>query len=116
MISARKQYILFATIGYAFFSALWIILSDQLLSVFVDVSAIAWLSTMKGIAFVLVTTMLLYFALKNIPDKSHTILSSNGPIYSSSETVLAISATASRMPRWILYVFALILTLTGVFL
>ena len=110
MINARKRYILRATVGYAVIAALWILLSDQLLSVFTDVSAIAWLSMVKGLSFVLVTAWFLFFVLHKVPGQDTMITSGAGPAAASPETVLAFSAIASRMPRWLFYVFGVALT------
>ena len=50
--SARQRFIWRATAGYAVFALAWIFLSDQLLAEFTDVSRIVWLSTAKGLSFV----------------------------------------------------------------
>lgn len=63
----RQRYILGATIGYATFAALWILLSDKLLVTFTDGVALQWLSTAKGLFFVIVTTLLLFAALRGVP-------------------------------------------------
>ncbi|NOY06643.1 MAG: PAS domain-containing protein [Chlorobi bacterium] len=48
-------------IVYVVVSALWIFFSDQLLGMFVsDVSRITWLQTAKGLAFIVITGLLLY--------------------------------------------------------
>ncbi|MGA7979301.1 MAG: hypothetical protein WCA32_03640, partial [Chromatiaceae bacterium] len=49
-----------AAIGYALFAAAWILLSDELLSLFADVQAYKWVSMAKGLAFVLVTSVAFY--------------------------------------------------------
>lgn len=110
MINSRRRYIFRASVGYAVFSTLWIVLSDHLLSVFTDVSAIVWLSMLKGLTFVLVTTVFLYFPLQKVPGEDNPVLSSTGPISSSPETLLGIPATASRLPHWFFYVFAIAVT------
>ncbi|MGC2061806.1 MAG: PAS domain S-box protein [Thermodesulfovibrionales bacterium] len=110
MINVRKRYILRATVGYAVFSALWIILSDQLFTSFTDISVITWLSTLKGLTFVLVTATLLYFALHKVPAGDGTTFSNTGLVASSPETVLEISETASLMPRWFFYLFSVAVT------
>jgi signal transduction histidine kinase len=49
------------TLAYALFASLWIYFSDSLLGLFVsEVSAITHISIFKGLAFVLVTSLLLY--------------------------------------------------------
>lgn len=110
MNNSRRKYILRATFGYAVFAALWIMLSDQLLSAFTDVSALAWLSMLKGLAFVFVTTTLLFFVLHKVPGHDRENHSDAGVVASSPETVLAFSETASRMPKWFFYFFAVAVT------
>ncbi|MFA7382579.1 MAG: PAS domain-containing protein [Desulfurivibrionaceae bacterium] len=66
----RHRYILRVILGYAVFGALWIYLSDFLLSVLVDVTAIYWLSTAKGLLFIVVTTLLLAIALRGVPGEA----------------------------------------------
>ena len=52
------------TLGYAVGAALWIFFSDQWLSYFTDIDTAVRLSTVKGLSFVVVTSGLLYLALK----------------------------------------------------
>ena len=66
----RGRYIARATLGYAALAALWILLSDPLLSAFTELSQVAWLSTAKGIAFVTITAPLLYLALEGVPGRT----------------------------------------------
>lgn len=68
--TARWRYILSATLGYGLFAALWIFLSDQLLVSLADTVAIQWLSTAKGMFFVVVTTVLLLIALRGVPPQA----------------------------------------------
>ncbi len=65
----RQSYIVKAVLVYAVFSLIWIFLSDLLLSAFVDVEAIQWLSTAKGILYVLVTALMLFLMMRAIPDE-----------------------------------------------
>ncbi|HVJ40024.1 MAG TPA: EAL domain-containing protein [Dongiaceae bacterium] len=60
----RPSFIFKATVGYAVFAALWIFLSDSLLSHLLDGQVIAHLGMAKGIIFVIVTTALLFLALR----------------------------------------------------
>jgi PAS domain S-box-containing protein len=105
-LGARDRFIFHATVGYGVFAAVWIILSDRLLAAFADISAITWLSTVKGIAFVLVTVILLHFALRAVPDAG-----SAGPSLSMIETQLVGRGGSGRWPRWVTYAFAVALTL-----
>ena len=52
------------TIGYAIAATLWIFFSDQWLSYLTDFETVRALSTGKGMAFVVVTSALLFLALK----------------------------------------------------
>lgn len=84
--SPRHRYILRITAGYAVFGALWILLSDILLSTLVDVAAIYWLSTAKGLFFVVVTTLLLVIALRGVPGEAVS-----QPVVPRLESMLAAS-------------------------
>jgi len=95
----RERYILCVTLGYAFFAALWILLSDKLLIALVEVGAIHRLSTIKGIFFVVVTTLLLFFALRGVPGEH---AGQRGA--SQLESMLA----ASPGQRFWLYTFAVL--------
>ncbi len=111
MDSVRKRYVFRVTVGYAVIAALWILLSDQLLSMFVDISSIIWFATVKGLAFTLATAALLYFALDSVPGRNDVPQSVPEPISTMPfDTFSAISETTERMPRWIFYVVAVLLT------
>jgi PAS domain S-box-containing protein len=101
--SARNRFILLVTIGYAVFALVWIFLSDQLLSLFGDIRSILWLSTAKGVFFVVVTATLLFFALRVVPpagdDASRDLIE-----------MLAAGIRPIRQPRWVAYLLALVLT------
>ncbi len=99
----RNRYIISATLGYALFALLWIFLSDQLLASFTDISNLVWLSTAKGVAFVVITALLLFFALRFVPQSEQQQFSIN--------SIVAESETSLRWPRWLAYVFAVVLTL-----
>ena len=62
--SPRGRFIFSSTLGYFVVALTWIFLSDKLLSNFIDVHSMVWLSTVKGIFFVLATTALLRIALR----------------------------------------------------
>ena len=64
---SRDRFILRITIGYAIFAALWIVASDRLLALLPSIQAVAWASTAKGLAFVLITAAILYRALQAVP-------------------------------------------------
>ncbi len=97
----RRQFIFRVTLGYLLLAAAWILLSDRLLSSFLNLSDIAWLSTVKGLFFVLVTTLLLFYALRNVPAEGTE--GEHPPVYPTRRT--------TRLPRLWLYLFALASTL-----
>lgn len=65
--SPRGRFILYSTTGYFVLALAWIFLSDRLLSRFIDVHSIVWLSTVKGVFFVLATTAMFRIALRVVP-------------------------------------------------
>lgn len=101
--SGRNYYIISVTLSYAIFALLWIFLSDQLLASFTDISDLVWLSTAKGVSFVAVTAMLLFFALRFVPTGERLQFSLN--------SIVAESEAPLRWPRRLAYVFAIVLTL-----
>ncbi len=99
----RQRYIRSATIGYAVFAACWIFFSDGLLAAFVDISAIHWLSTAKGLLFVVVTTLLLFVALSGLPAKDDD---------RQAAPALTLLFTPPAWPRLWVYGFAVAVSLT----
>ena len=65
--SARNRFIAIATSAYLVFALAWIFLSDQLLAAFTDVSSLIWLSTAKGLLFVVSTAGMFFVALHAVP-------------------------------------------------
>ena len=102
--TARDRFILFATAAYAVLASAWIFLSDQLLSLFTDVESIVWLSTAKGILFVVVTATVFFFALRAVPAVRATGTDSLLETFASG-------VTPGRRPRWLTYAFAIVITL-----
>lgn len=102
-LSARKRFILHVTIGYLVFGSTWIFLSDRLLLAFADISTITELSTIKGIAFILLTALLLFFALWGIPDRE----TSEMPDRHRTAQLLTFT---DQLPGWIPYVVAVAVT------
>jgi len=100
-LTPRRRYILRATIVYAVCGALWIMLSDSLLSALVDVAAMQWLSTAKGLFFIVVTTLLLFFSLRGVPGES-----ASPAVVPRLEAIFALSP-ARRL--W-MYGFAVVVT------
>lgn len=63
----RTPFIHLVTLGYCLLSLGWILLSDNLLALFTDREALLAASNWKGGLFVLVTSVLLFFALRAVP-------------------------------------------------
>lgn len=66
---SRRKFMVWAILAYVVFSLAWIFFSDLLLSAFVDVREIQWLSTAKGMLYVLVTALMLFLMMRAIPDE-----------------------------------------------
>ena len=99
--SARQRFILRTTIGYAIFALAWIFLSDQLLGAFADMSRVVWLSTAKGLGFVVVTTSALFFVLRAVP--------ATGALSpTQAEAGLLRQQALLGWPLWLCYGFALV--------
>jgi PAS domain S-box-containing protein/putative nucleotidyltransferase with HDIG domain len=72
-ISLRNRFILVVSSCYTVFALVWIFLSDQfLLKLHTDIESMLWLSTAKGIGFVVITVFLLIFALRTVPPTADT--------------------------------------------
>lgn len=104
MTNARERFILLATASYTILALAWIFLTDQLLSVFIDIESLLWLSTAKGVLFVITSAALFFMALRAVPaakDTGHVTL---------LDTVTA-GIAPERQAHWLMYAFALIITL-----
>jgi len=97
-LSARNRFVIAAVTSYALFAILWIFLSDQLLTGFVDIERLRWFSTFKGSLFVLITSMMLAYALYAVPAAD----------LPSDSTGFAQNPHASKLGR---YGFAITVTL-----
>lgn len=100
----RRRFILLATIIYAVFALAWIFLSDRLLGMVVNYSEMLWLSTVKGVFFVIATATLFYFSLHAVPPER------SGRI-SSLLNILAEGASQRRHSPWLVYGLTLFLTI-----
>lgn len=99
----RQRFILLATVIYVVFALAWIFLSDRLLAIFADHNLILWLSTVKGVFFVLATATLFYFALHAVPAERNG--SSRGLL-----NILADGLHQRRHSPWLVYGLTLALT------
>ena len=102
--NARNRFIATVTGVYLVFALTWIFLSDRLLENFTDITSMVWLSTAKGLFFVLGTAGMFYIALQAVPSV-HT----SGKV--SFIGSLDLGLGVFRAPRWLVYVFALLVTL-----
>ncbi|OHC62866.1 MAG: hypothetical protein A2040_01220 [Rhodocyclales bacterium GWA2_65_19] len=101
----RQRFILLATASYTGLALAWIFLSDQLLAGFADLNAMVWLSTAKGVFFVVVSASAFYFALRAVPA---TAAAGSGSLMET----LAAGVAPGVLPRWLTYLFAVAVTLS----
>lgn len=101
-LTPRHRYILLAVFGYLALALTWIFISDQLLSTHADVESMLWLSTAKGIFFVLISATIFYFVLRSVPAQTD-------PHATPSGEALIDSLTTGLWPRWLNYLFAVAL-------
>jgi diguanylate cyclase (GGDEF)-like protein/PAS domain S-box-containing protein len=66
----HHSFIFKATIGYAVFAGAWIYLSDGLLGYLLDPKLVADLSMAKGLVFVVLTSALLFLALRHVGQRA----------------------------------------------
>jgi len=102
MLSPRRRYILLAVLAYGLLALAWIFLSDRLLTAFVDIDAMARLSTAKGVFFVLVSGVGFFIALLAVPAET-------GSSGITTEEHLLDALTGPSWPRWLTYAFAVAL-------
>lgn len=102
--NARERFILLATASYTILALAWIFLTDRLLSVFIDIESLIWLSTAKGGLFVLSSAALFFLALRAVPPANH-----NG--HDTLLDTVSAGIAPERQSPWLWYGFALILTL-----
>lgn len=101
-LSDRHRYILLATVAYVLLALAWIVLSDWLLLLFLDIEALAWLSMAKGVFFVLVSGGVFCFVLQAVPPDDDM----SGPLPAND---LPADLTARVSPRWLTYGYAVAL-------
>ncbi|MFA6011666.1 MAG: PAS domain-containing protein [Desulfobacteraceae bacterium] len=97
--TVRNHFIFYVIVSYLIFGTAWIFLSDKMLLAFTSVDDMSRLSTVKGMVFIIITDLLLFFALSGIPDRK-TDESHGSPLDSGQLTF------SDRYPRWIVYTFA----------
>lgn len=100
----RDRYIRLATVSYTVLALAWIFLSDQLLSAFTDIESMVWLSTAKGVFFVIATAAVFFLALRAVPSAE------TGGMERPLE-ILAAGVSSGSRSRWLTYAFAAVVTL-----
>ncbi len=102
--NARNRFIAAATGAYLVFALAWVFLSDRLLASFTDISSLIWLSTAKGMFFVVSTAGMFFVALQAVPSTQPTGETS---LIGNLDQGLGVF----QAPRWMVYGFALLVTL-----
>lgn len=69
MLKLRRRYTLLVTAIYLLFGLTWILLSDNLLISFMDIQSMIWLSNIKGVFFVVISTLGFFVALNFMPQE-----------------------------------------------
>ncbi|MDR2550438.1 MAG: PAS domain S-box protein [Desulfobulbus sp.] len=105
----RNRFIAQATLWYFLLAISWIFLSDRLLMAFIDVPSLVWLSTAKGIFFVLVSSACFTLALRIVPADDH-----RAPARTREEAIIDV-LISHPWPRLLSYAFAVVLTLVMLF-
>mgnify|MGYP001232371287 CR=1 FL=1 len=96
----RQRYIVRVTLAYVVFALAWIFLSDRLLGLFGNLESVAWVSTAKGVFFVLVSALAFHAALQAVPAES---------IGAGLTADPGVASEPARLPRWLAYGVALAL-------
>ncbi len=102
--TARQRFILLLTSLYGLGALLWIFLSDQLLAALTDWQNVVWLSSAKGVFFVVITAALFFWGLRSVP-------ASDAPENLSMISSLTSGLNLQRS-RWPMYVVASAITLS----
>ena len=100
----RSRFILIASTSYMVFALVWIFLSDRFLTLSTDIESMVWLSTAKGVFFVISTSAMLFIALRAVPRNT-----------SSEESWLdnlASGLTPKQKPSLLQCLFAIMISLT----
>ncbi|MGZ5052814.1 MAG: EAL domain-containing protein [Methylobacter sp.] len=106
-LNKRNGFIALAIATYSILALAWIFLTDELLKTFVDIEPLLWLSTAKGVFFVIASAAMFFLALRAVPP-----VQKNG---SSAcwDTVTHALAPDSRT-HWSMYLFAIVITVAMV--
>jgi len=102
--AARNRFIALAAGGYAVLGLAWVFLSDRLLAAFADIESMPWLSTVKGVFFVLATAAAFFLALR-------AVSSAAAGMPQRSLEAPAGRFSPGRLPGWLSHAFAVAATL-----
>lgn len=103
-MTPRHRFILLITALYTVMGLLWIFFSDQLLSSFTDLSSMVWLSTAKGVFFIVASAAAFFLAMRAVP--SDDAKNSGQPL-----DLLSAAITPVQRQQWLGYLFAVSLPL-----
>ncbi|MBI2733008.1 MAG: PAS domain S-box protein [Aquabacterium sp.] len=78
-VTRRQLFSLRATVGYAVFASTWILLSDRVLETLSDPRTLARYSMLKGLLFIALTAVMLWFTLQNVPTEERVRLIDEEP-------------------------------------
>lgn len=102
-VAGRQRYIILACLAYTVLALAWIFLSDQLLASLIEPASVVWLSSAKGVLFVLLSGLGFYFVLQGVPSTREE---------ATEHFSLAQVFAAHRLPRWLAYALAVVLVST----
>ncbi len=108
-VSSSRGFIALVTCGYLLFGLCWIFFSDRLLLAFTSIPVVVRMSTVKGIVFVLLSSLYFLLALLHCPD-------SQGFGVYDGHPASRIPVLPERQPWWMGYVFAATVTIAMLYL
>ncbi|WP_460504507.1 EAL domain-containing protein [Hydrogenophaga soli] len=100
----RQRFIWLSTVGYLVLALGWIFLSDRLLGSFVDLESVIWLSTVKGVFFVVTTAGVFFLLMRAVPDSRGSAESGGSARWVAVQSTAVLSR---RRPHGLVWVFAL---------
>lgn len=98
-MSPRRRFILQATAAYAVLTLAWILISDRVIAALADVEQVMWLSSAKGVFYVVASSVGVGLMLRAVPP---------GTAGEGATLLDALTAGLSpdTVPRWVTYLFA----------
>jgi two-component system, cell cycle sensor histidine kinase and response regulator CckA len=108
-LSPRVKFAIAAFISYFVFGLAWIFLTDKFLLLFTDISVLVKLSMAKGVFFVLLSA--LFFLLALLHSRGESDAFDRDRNYSVKAATLT-----DHFPRWLVYLFAVLITVATLYL